>query len=442
MGPTTLDHPALTDHATVISVEVRPSDVGDEPLSTAILRDDRGRLHSVSILAGKNPHGGFTKPVGFVIPIVGDRVRIDLREEERDEPLVNAWTATGPKWNTFPVAYALAMPGSRDVGLEAGNELDIAGRSWSTIKCTSFRASFSGTTNNPAGQDSVNGVYFHDDMWPMGLTPKGLAQTIVHFDTNMVINDADIHVNGADYKFSLQGSGSIPDVRSILTHEMGHSVGLGHSSVMNATMFATYGGGVAWRSLEADDSDGICSLYPGTGAPGCDTTPCPGGFVCVADRCERQGALGEVCSPCVPVAGSCAGAGDDARCVTYPNGGHLCGRACTIDAECGNGFHCKPTTTSGDLQCISDDNCATGPNPCTSDAQCTMIASTKCMMGACVDVTMPGADAGADAAADGGTGTMPTTGCHCNTAPSSSGNGAWGLILFGLLFLRRFSRAR
>jgi hypothetical protein len=436
-----MDHnPATVEYATVVSVEVRPSGVGDEPLSTAVLRDDAGRLHSVSILAGPNSHGGFTKLSGFVVPFVGDRVRLDLHEEP-PAPIANAWTAMGPKWGTFPVAFALALPGSRDVGLEAGNELDIAGRSWSTVKCTAFRASFSGTTTNMPSMDGVNGVYFEDAMWPTGLTPKGVAQTVVHFDTNNVITDADIHVNGADYKFSLQGGGAIPDVRAILTHEMGHALGLGHSSVMNATMFATYPGGLSWRSLEADDHDGVCSLYPGTGAPGCDTIPCPGGFVCVANQCERKGALGEVCSPCTPQPGSCLGAGDDARCVTLANGGHVCGRACMIDAECGNGFHCKSTTTSGDFQCISDDNCASAANACAKDTDCT-VANTACKMGACVDVSIPGSDAGADASSDGGKSGGQMAGCSCNAAPRA-GDGAWSAVLFAIVLgRRRFSRRR
>jgi MYXO-CTERM domain-containing protein len=421
------------EHATVVSVEVGPSTLGNEPATTATLRDDHGKLHTVRILGGPNAHGGVTKLYGYVVPFAGDRVRLDLREE-KPIGLGNAWVAEGPKWATFPVAFALAMPGSRDVGLEAGNEIDVAGRSWSTVKCTAFRATFSGTTMNPPGDDGVNGVYFHDVMWPTDLTPKGVAQTVVHMNASNQITDADIHVNGQDYTFSLQGGGAIPDVRAIVTHEMGHALGLGHSTVMGATMWATYPGGIAWRSLEQDDRDGVCALYPGMGAPGCDTTPCPGGFVCVANQCERKGALGEVCSPCKPMPGTCLGAGDDARCVDLPNGGHVCGRACTVDGDCGKNFHCKPTTTSGDLQCISDDGCASGPDTCTKDTDCT-IANTVCKNGACADISTPGADAGTDGSADGGTISGAVAGCTCNSSSGSDGP-SWAALLLAFAIWR------
>jgi hypothetical protein len=425
------------DHATVITVEVGPSSVGSEPASTATLRDDGGNLHIVRILGGPNANGGLTRLAGYVVPFVGDRVRLDLHEE-RPEGTGLAWTAPGPKWASLPIAFFLAMPGSGDVGLEAGSELDVAARMWSTVKCTAFRATFGGTTTASPADDGVNAVYFHEASWPSALTPKGLAQTVIHVDALNQIRDTDIHVNGVDYTWSLQGGGAVPDVRAILTHEMGHSLGLGHSTAMGATMFATYPSGLGWRSIEQDDRDGVCALYPGTGAMGCDSNPCPGGFVCVANQCERKGSQGGVCSPCKPQPGSCAGAGEDARCVELPNGGHVCGRACVMDIDCGNGFHCKPTTSSGDLQCISDDGCASGPNACKTDTDCT-IAGTVCRMGACVDVSPPG-DGGVDGAGDGGTIPVGKVGCSCNTSPKTQGC-AWPALLLALAFgRRRFSR--
>lgn len=426
--------------ALVVAAEVRPSPVGDEPMTLAVLRQDDGTERSVAVLGGPTPRGGFSRLYGHVVPVLGARVRVDLRQDPPPRGSLS-WVQGGATWpaTSLPATFLLALPPSRDLGLEAGAELDVATRAWSAVSCTAFRAAYGGTTSAPAGDDGVNVVYWHDDVWPALLTPKSLAETVLHTDANGALRDADLHINGADYTWALQGSGSMPDARSILTHELGHGLGLGHSTVAGATMFATYPLGIAWRSLEPDDRDGVCALYPGKGAPGCDDTPCPAGFVCVAGACERKGAQGVVCAPCERKPGACAGAGDDARCIDVgsPSVGRACGRACVADAECAAGFHCLPTTTSGDWQCVSDDRCASGPDPCTRDQDC---AVGTCKGGACLGA--PAAeDAGPDARADASASLAGGAGCACDTGRNRSGRetplGALALALVAMSRRRR-----
>ncbi|MEO6420754.1 MAG: matrixin family metalloprotease, partial [Polyangiaceae bacterium] len=334
------------------------------------------------------------------------------------------WTPATPPatWPPakLPVAFTLSLPDPRDLKSDALAELDVALRSWGHVGCTAWRGVIAGRALVTGANDGVNAIIWHDDVWPSDLPPGVAAQTVVHTDATGNVVDTDIHLNGVDFKWSLDGAVGTNDARSILTHELGHALGLGHSSDSRATMYAGYPGGISWRSLEQDDKDGICALYPGTGSSGCDVgAACPGGFVCVAGACERTGTQGEVCSPCVREADACAGAGDDARCIDIGSGetaGRVCGRACAQNADCGNGFHCAPTTTSGDRQCISDDACASGPDRCSIDGDCVV---GVCRSGACVEKTPMIVDAGVEASPDAGMTPLTSHG-GCAVAPGAS----------------------
>jgi hypothetical protein len=366
------------------------------------------------------------------------------------------WPATA-----LPVLFVLALPRGRDVGAEAAAELDVASRAWTRPACTSWRARFDGERVAVAADDGVNAVLFHDDAWPAELVPGAVAQTVVHTDASGRYRDADIHLNGVDFRFSLDGAPGTLDLRSILVHELGHALGLGHSSDARATMFAT-GSGLRWRSLEKDDVDGVCSLYPVTGGAagtGCETTPCPSPFLCVAGACQRPHEPRDVCSPCLRVTDACEAAGDDARCIDVGAGaatGRVCGRACTGDVDCGAGFRCLATSTSGDLQCVSDTGCRNGASTCTADADCK---DSRCLAGACLgpaDVSDAGADSSpgdpgsADASGDAGAPLAPGGGgCSCEVTSSRSAS-HWppltslfaALVALGALVSRSTSRSR
>ncbi|MBW2190012.1 MAG: matrixin family metalloprotease [Deltaproteobacteria bacterium] len=93
------------------------------------------------------------------------------------------------------------------------------------------------------------------------------------FDADMMINDqlasrfnaggpyADCPDTGCP-----EGSASVPgpaDLRSIITHEAGHFIGIGHSDVEEATMFSmAERTSVQKRTLGQDDIDAVCAIYP------------------------------------------------------------------------------------------------------------------------------------------------------------------------------------
>ncbi len=408
--------------AVVVSSSVEHVAWTSDPVTVTRLRLPGGKLVTLRAVGGPSARGG----------------RVFLADPAF--PIVPAWKPNSPPavWPTsaLPVPFYLGLPRSRDLGADTDAEVDVALRTWGRAPCTAWRATFAGTTANPPGDDGVSGIYWHDDTWPAGLTEDALGTAVVHTDAQNQIYDVDIHLNGAGHTWSLDGHGDTVDARGLLTHELGHALGLGHTSDPTATMWPSYPPGLAWRSIEQDDRNGVCALYPGTGdAEGCEALPCPAGYTCVARTCERAGATQEVCSPCDPVAGACAGVGEDARCVDLP-GGRVCGRSCAADADCGAGFRCLPTSGAGDLQCVSQDGCKGGPDKCTTLADCP--PGAICSQGACMNAL--NADAGADAAPGDGEDGVITPGGGCNA--SGSRPSRWPLLLLLPLLWGRRRRER
>ena len=92
------------------------------------------------------------------------------------------------------------------------------------------------------------------------------------------ILDADIELNDPAFSFTTaDGPTCAPtgprvgcvayDVQNTITHEAGHTMGLGHSADATATMYAFAPvGETSKRILHPDDIQGICAIYP-KGAP-------------------------------------------------------------------------------------------------------------------------------------------------------------------------------
>jgi hypothetical protein len=135
-------------------------------------------------------------------------------------------------------------------------------------------------------QPNSNIFMFRDENWPYANTEDTLALTTVTFNVNTgEIYDADVEVNSFAETFAIDnvGAGDI-DLRSVLTHEIGHFLGLSHTNVPGATMVPAYlAGNTALATIEADDVAGICDAFK------------PGRNV-VGDSCEPRHGFSRECS--------------------------------------------------------------------------------------------------------------------------------------------------
>jgi len=141
---------------------------------------------------------------------------------------------------------------------------------------------FSGTAT-PTPSNSLNNIGAVNP-WPTGLgnTRTTIASTdITEFPLGRIF-EADVFLNTQGFTFAIYpdtfqigdpnpcGIGiSCADLQSILMHEIGHFIGLGHLPDANATMFAVYDSGIGFRTLAAGDIAAIGELY------GIEVSPVP-----------------------------------------------------------------------------------------------------------------------------------------------------------------------
>lgn len=123
---------------------------------------------------------------------------------------------------------------------------------------------------------NANILLFRNTSWPYTDSSHTLALTTVTFNTKTAeIYDVDIEVNAAQVHITTSDTAVEYDLQAILTHELGHFFGLAHSGDAKSSMYARYKRGTLdLRTLEQDDLDGICAVYPADrSAAACDPTP-------------------------------------------------------------------------------------------------------------------------------------------------------------------------
>lgn len=134
------------------------------------------------------------------------------------------------------------------------------------------------------GGGNANTLMFVSDWGPREYDPAAYAVTTVwHRRSTGEILDVDIEVNERRGPYGVCPPEGCLDMRlvdleNVLTHELGHYLGLAHSTDLDATMYASAAPGeTTKRDLADDDVAGICEIYPeGSLDAECDFEPANG----------------------------------------------------------------------------------------------------------------------------------------------------------------------
>ena len=193
------------------------------------------------------------------------------------------WPANHAEWR-----YATNFPSGDFSEAEALQIITDSMEEWGEPGCSDFTVTrASNTTGDPMWGNSNEAVGFYQWGWPASLGSGVLAVTFPSWNYNCELTSATIAMNEQDHNWVAGDWGN--DAQSVMTHEVGHYVGLDHSSYWDSTMTSSYNGGTGDRTLSCDDTEAACALYPsgGTacGAPaGSDYCPC--GQTCQGGWCN------------------------------------------------------------------------------------------------------------------------------------------------------------
>ncbi|PWK07879.1 matrixin family metalloprotease [Tumebacillus permanentifrigoris] len=165
-----------------------------------------------------------------------------------------AWTLNSRGYATLPAyvhAYSGFSPETKQAISTACAQWNNAGAG-GLVYQSSFEHSLTSYPMQNNSNDLTRGT--RGDKYLMN------TATLVSSSTNKIV-EADIDIN-VSYPFANDGSSGNYDIGGNVTHELGHLLGLEHTTDTEATMYGTSTmGETKKRTLEQDNKNGILYLY-------------------------------------------------------------------------------------------------------------------------------------------------------------------------------------
>lgn len=267
----------------------------------------------------------------------------------------SAYQPSEAQWDPaqLPIPYRVnANSAPSSLGATAALAAVDAGlATWAAPTCTRWRSTNAGSTSatRASGSDRTNTFLWISGSWPaeLGSVNVTIGVTTPVYIPGRYVIDADIQFNAVGFRWNTAGGSGFVDTQSIATHEEGHFLGLDHTPIRTAVMYASYSGGQT-RDLHSDDVAGVCALYPSGG-------PVPDAGT-ATDPCARFTS----CAGCTPNA-NCGWCAATSTCQTGISSGPTSGASCATANWRWDPRTCT-TTTPTDSGATTD--------PCNASATC------------------------------------------------------------------------
>ncbi len=339
------------------------------------------------------------------------------------------FATNGMVWpaNKMPVPYLIQNAGSEDLPIaDVVAAFDAAFATWQAVPTSSLTFTNAGMTDLGQAIDGNNVMLFVESGWTFG-SEAAAATSLFIIDGQQT---ADIAVNGENFPWAVAPAGpainsNILDLQAVLTHEIGHFSGLGHTQRAFDTMYFSWDPWPGQRTLSIDDKLGLSSIYPVMGDECATDATCAAGETCT------QYPLGKLCEGTPdPVGAPCNY--DKVECDSFCLFTALdlstgyCSKFCETDRDCPLTHHCA-NASAGSMTVKA---CFEGaqPPPCTADS-CPTGQHCDVAAGGCTFECREAADCGSGMACDDTGFCVESTGGGGGCRAGASGEHGTGMAL-------------
>ncbi len=174
---------------------------------------------------------------------------------------------------SFPIPYYISQPTFRNHE-DIAAAVDLSFKPWRDPGYVNVEFLPMGCTSTVTNRnDGINAVIFVTRDWPFDAAAIAITRNFYVSGSGPkagLILDTDIMINAVNHEFSTTGDTAKNDVRNILTHEVGHLLGMGHEAEPSKDSLATMyenalPGETNKRALHRNDLAALNAAYGGVG---------------------------------------------------------------------------------------------------------------------------------------------------------------------------------